>query len=155
MFFSDRVAALANVRRAVRAGGRLVLLVWQPAHRNAWFLELTGALAAGRELPAPPPDAPSPFSLADPGTVLGVLGAAGWAGGALRGLDGSMDLGPDADAAYDFTLGLLGWMLEGLDPAQEARARTALRAVIDAHAGPQGVVLGSAAWLVTARAGGR
>ncbi len=153
MFFAARVAALANVRRAVRPGGRLALLVWQRPEQNAWFLELTGALAAGRRPPAPPPEAPSPFSMADPAVVLRVLAEAGWTDGTVRGLDGTMYLGPDPDRAYAFTLGLLGWMLEGLDPAQESRARGALGAVIDAHAGPRGVALGSAAWLVTARAG--
>jgi SAM-dependent methyltransferase len=154
MFFSDRVAALANVRRALKPGGRLVLLVWQRPDRNAWFLELTSALAAGRRLPAPPPDVPSPFAMADPAVVRDVLSQAGYTGVAVHGIDGEMYLGPDPDQAYAFTLGLLGWMLDGLDAVRRDLARRALRTVIDAHAGPDGVAFGSAVWLVTARSGG-
>jgi SAM-dependent methyltransferase len=151
MFFSDRVAALANVRRALRPAGRLILLVWQPASRNAWFLELTRALADGRRRPTPPPDAPSPFALADPDVIAAVLSAAGYADVAIRGLEGRMYLGPDPEQAYDFTLGFLGWMLDGLDPVGKARACEAMRRTIEAHAGADGVSFGSAAWLVTAR----
>jgi SAM-dependent methyltransferase len=43
MFFGDPVAAFANVARALRPGGRLALLVWQPKPRNAWAVELTAA----------------------------------------------------------------------------------------------------------------
>jgi hypothetical protein len=56
----------------------------------------------------------------------------------------------DPDEAYDFTLGLLGWMLDGLDSAGQDRARHALRSTIESHAGTGGVTFGSAAWLVTA-----
>ena len=69
MFFGDLTAAFVNVGRALKPGGRLVLLSWQPPANNAWVRELTGALAAGRDLPAPPPDAPGPFSLDDPERV--------------------------------------------------------------------------------------
>ncbi len=153
MFFADRAAALANVRRALRPGGRLVLLVWQSPDRNAWFLELTGALAAGRSLPAPPPGAPHPFSMADPAATRAVLVEAGCTDVEVTGLERPMLLGPDPQRAHDFALGLLGWMLAGLDPAGQARARDALRATVEAHAGHDGVTFGSAAWLVTARAG--
>jgi hypothetical protein len=44
-------------------------------------------------------------------------------------------------------------MLDGLDSAGQDQARRALRATIETHAGAGGVTFGSAAWLVTARAG--
>ena len=60
MFFGDHVAAFSNIGRALRSGGRLVLVTWQPLPGNEWIREISGALAAGRDLPAPPPDAPAP-----------------------------------------------------------------------------------------------
>jgi hypothetical protein len=42
-------------------------------------------------------------------------------------------------------------MLDGLDPAGRDRAVADLRRRLEAHAGPDGVEFGSAAWLVTAR----
>ncbi|MGY1808652.1 class I SAM-dependent methyltransferase [Blastococcus sp. SYSU D00669] len=150
MFFADPVAAFANIGRALRPGGRLVLLVWQAVARNEWFRALTGALAAGRDLPAPPGGLP-PFSLADPARVRAVLSAAGFTGVGLTGIEEPEWLGPDAATATDFVLGLLGWLLDGLDADRRDRAVAALRATIEAHVGQDGVEFGSAAWLVTAR----
>jgi ubiquinone/menaquinone biosynthesis C-methylase UbiE len=66
MFFGDPVAAFTNTARALRPGGRLVLLTWQSLPRNEWLLEWTAALTAGRGLPTPPPGAPGPLSLSEP-----------------------------------------------------------------------------------------
>ncbi|MGY1781153.1 class I SAM-dependent methyltransferase [Geodermatophilus sp. SYSU D01036] len=151
MFFADPVAALANVGRALVPGGRLVLLVWQAAEANEWITEITGALAAGRPLPSPPPGAPGPFSLADPARIRAVLTAAGHRQVEVEGLAEPEWWGADADEALTFVLGLAGWLLDGLDPAARDRAVADLRRRLEAHAGPGGVELGSAAWLVTAR----
>jgi len=58
MFFGEPVAAFTNIGRALRPGGRVVLLTWQPPPGNEWIREFVGALAAGRELPLPPLAAP-------------------------------------------------------------------------------------------------
>ena len=65
MFFNDPVAAFTNIGRGLRSGGRLALLAWRELDRNEWLMSLRGALAAGRDLPMPPPGVPSPFALAD------------------------------------------------------------------------------------------
>ncbi|MFE1437163.1 class I SAM-dependent methyltransferase [Streptomyces sp. NPDC058739] len=78
MSFADPVAAFRNIARAVRRGGRLVQLVWRPPSDNTWFLELSTAMAAGRDLPAPPPQAPGPFSLSDPDRVDRLLTGTGF-----------------------------------------------------------------------------
>ncbi len=141
------------MRAALRPQGCLVLLVWQAPEHNAWFLELTGALAAGRQLPGPPPDAPHPFTMADPTETVGVLSAAGYVDVVVREARAPMWFGADVDQAYRFTLGLLGWMLDGPDSARQDQARRALRATIETHTGADGVTFGSAAWLVTAHGG--
>jgi SAM-dependent methyltransferase len=61
MFFADPAAAFTNIARALRPGGRLALLVWQGPQANEWIRELGGALAAGRDLPAPPAGARAPL----------------------------------------------------------------------------------------------
>jgi SAM-dependent methyltransferase len=150
MFFGDPADAFANLGRALRPDGRLVLLVWQGPDRNEWIAEITAALAAGRQLPAPPPDAPHPFALADPGRVRALLVAAGFEDVEVAGQAEPMWFGPDAQHAYDFIAGLLGWMLEGLDEPQREAALAQLRRVMQQHEGPDGVLFGSACWLVTA-----
>jgi SAM-dependent methyltransferase len=149
-FFGDRVAGLANIGRALRPGGRLVLLTWLPFADQEWIPEFSTALAAGRDLPAPPPEAPGPFTLADPDVIGSVLDAAGYIDVTLEDRREPMWFGTDADDAYPFVVGLLGWMLDGLDDDGRARAKDALQATIAAHATPDGVVYDSAAWIIRA-----
>jgi SAM-dependent methyltransferase len=80
MFFTDPVAAFANVRRALRPGGALSFVCWQGVFENEWMLIPGAAVAAvtGSLPQMPAPDEPGPFSLADPGRVRAVLGAAGF-----------------------------------------------------------------------------
>jgi SAM-dependent methyltransferase len=149
MFFGDHVAAFANIGRALRAGGRLVLVTWQPLAGNEWIREISAALAAGRELPAPPPDA-GPFSLSDPTRVRNLLTSAGFHDVELEGTTAGMWFGNDADDAHRFVLGLMGWMLGGLDDDGRVRASDALRAAMAAHETADGVVFESAAWMIEA-----
>jgi len=150
MFFGDRVAALANIGRALRPRGRLVLLTWQPFDANEWIREFSVALAVGRDLPMPPPDAPGPFTLADPDVVRSVLTDAGYRDITLDGVTAQMWFGHDAGDAHGLLAGLMGWMLDGLDDTGRARALEALRATIAAHERPEGVVYESATWLIHA-----
>jgi SAM-dependent methyltransferase len=150
MFFGDRVAALANIGKALRPGGRLVLLTWQPLAGNEWIRELSTALAAGRDRPTPPPDAPGPFTLSDPDVIRSVLTAAGYGDITVDGTTAPMWFGHDADDAYDVLAGLMGWMLEGLDGNGRERALGKLQATIAAHATPDGVLYQSATWTIRA-----
>lgn len=150
MFFGDRVAALANIGRALRPGGRLVLLTWQPLDANEWIRELSAALAAGRDLPAPPPDAPGPFTLADVDVIEGVLTAAGYRDLTIDGTTAPMWFGHDTDDAHRLLSGLMGWMLDGLADTDRARALDDLRTSIAAHETPDGVLYGSATWTIRA-----
>ncbi|MFI6005450.1 class I SAM-dependent methyltransferase [Streptomyces sp. NPDC051366] len=150
MFFADRVAAFRNIARALRPGGRTVQLVWQPPPRNEWFLALTTAMAAGRDLPAPPPAAPGPFSLSDPDRVRRLLTGAGFAEATFEPLTARMYFGADTDDAYRFVSGMLGWMLTDLDDTSRERALADLHTTLRAHGTPDGVLFPSAAWLITA-----
>ena len=150
MFFGDPGAAFANIGRALRPGGRLVMLAWQGPGPNEWIRELGGALAAGRDLPGPPPGAPGPFSLADPARTRTLLASAGFSGVTLDALSEPMWFGSDPGDARRFVLGLMGWMLDGLDDTGRNRALGALSATLTAHAGSDGVTFASGAWLIRA-----
>jgi SAM-dependent methyltransferase len=148
MFFGNPRAAFANIGGALISGSRLTLMAWQPLGANEWIREIAGALAAGRDRPAPPPDAPGPFSLSDPERVGSVLSAAGFTGIDLEAVEADMWFGTDADDAQRFIVGLVGWMLEGLDEPGQRRALDDLRTTVAAHASAEGVVFGSAAWII-------
>jgi SAM-dependent methyltransferase len=153
MFFGDPVAAFRNVARALRPGGRLALLAWQALDRNEWLLALRGALAAGRTLPAPPVGAPGPFGLADPTRVREILADAGFGAVDVAAVEEPIWLGADGADAFGFLrgMGATRGLLNGLDEATAARALDALRETLEAHATAEGVLFGSAAWLITAR----
>jgi SAM-dependent methyltransferase len=53
MFFRDPVAAFANIGRAVRPGGRLVMMVWQRHERNEWSVSIERALVGPGRAPDP------------------------------------------------------------------------------------------------------
>ena len=76
----------------------------------------------GRELPVPPPDAPTPFALADPERVRSILGAAGFDGVELESIDEPIELGTDASDALEFakTMGIVEGLTDGLDSGARA-----------------------------------
>ena len=79
MFFTDPTAAFANLRRALTPGGRLAFVCWQALPDNPWmFVPLGAALQYLPTPPLPGPDAPGPFSFADPGRVRTILAGAGF-----------------------------------------------------------------------------
>jgi ubiquinone/menaquinone biosynthesis C-methylase UbiE len=152
MFFADPVAAFKNVGRALRPGGRLALLVWQEAGKNAWMSIIKDALALGRTLPEPPAAGPGPFGLADADRVRRILTEAGFKHITLDDVHELMELGHDADDALAFgrTMGPVVGLLKDLDDATAARALDSLRDALVAHETPEGVLLDSRAWLITA-----
>jgi SAM-dependent methyltransferase len=151
MFFGDPVAAFTNLGRALRPGGRLVLLTWQPFEQQEWLRSFLTILSAGGPVPVPPSDAPSPFALSDPDRVRGLLSAAGFTDVTLDGLSAPMNHGPDLDAAVRFVAGQRAGMLEELDDDRRRDALAALREDLAAHRGEEGIVYDSATWLIRAR----
>lgn len=153
MFFLDPVAAFTNIASALRPGGRAAFLVWQSVAANEWVSAMRDALAVGRDLPVPPPGAPSPFGLADTDFTRGVLTEAGFTDISFAESAPPWRLGSDADDAYGFVTGLrvIKMMLEDLDDSLRAQALDNLRATAAAHETPDGVYFGSAAWVINAR----
>lgn len=151
MFFGDPVAAFTNIGLALRPGGRLVLLTWQPFVRQEWLSSFFTALAGGGPVPVPPSDAPSPFALSDPERVRALLVAAGFVDVHMDGLREPMYFGSDVEDALRFVAGLHAGMLDQLEPHARAQALGDLRASLEEHLVERGVLYESAAWLVRAR----
>ena len=170
MFFADPVAAFTHIARALRSargtggvppttaagaakGGRLAMLVWQSVAANEWVRAMREALAVGRDLPVPPPGAPSPFALADTDFARLTLTEAGFTDIAFAASEQPFHVGTDADDAYGFVTGLrvIQMLVEDLDDASRAQALGNLRATLAAHHTPDGVIFGSASWIITAR----
>jgi SAM-dependent methyltransferase len=155
MFFVDPVAAFANIRRALRPAGRLVMMVWQAHERNEWDVAIHQSLGAAGGPGAV--EGPDPFSLAHPPTVRGILTAAGFAGVAFTDVQQPVYYGPDVATALEWVRGFTGTkeMLKRLDPAAASRALARLRDTIAARMSDDGVWFNSGAWIVTAHHAGR
>jgi ubiquinone/menaquinone biosynthesis C-methylase UbiE len=152
MFFADPVAAFANIRRALRPGGRLVMMVWQAADRNEWDVTIRRSLeAAGAEIPMAAKQLDA-FSLADPATVTAILDAAGFTATRFSEVAQPVYYGPDVPAAVDWVRGFTSTKqaLAQLDSTAAAAALERLRAAMAARADESGVWLGSSAWIVSA-----
>lgn len=155
MFFGDRAAAFGNLGRALAPGGRLTMLTWQRAERNAWVTVMLDCLGGGRDVPLPPPEAPSPFALAEPASVRPMLERAGFADVTFTAADESFYLGADVGAAVDFMAGtgIARWLLGLLDDAGQAAARRRLEAALAETVTADGVRLPASAWIIRARRG--
>jgi len=78
MLMADPASALAQTRRVLRPGGRLALAVWGPPPRNPWLATGVRLLVEAGHVPAPDPEAPSPFAMADEGRTRALLAGAGF-----------------------------------------------------------------------------
>ena len=152
MFFDDKVAAFTNLRRALRPGGRMALMVWQRLESNEWLLALREALAMGRDLPSPVVGLPGPFGLADPDQVSALLSDTGFTDVRFGDVREPLVFGASTAAAYALMVddGPTRGLLEGLSDADKAAALDRLRAMVAAHETPSGVAFGSASWLIQA-----
>ena len=153
MFFDDPVAAFANVGRALRPAGRLVMMVWQAPERNEWDVTIHQSLQGSGAPAAIAPPGLDPFSLADPPTVEGILQAAGFADVTFTDVQEPVYYGPDVAAALAWVRGFTctNEVLKRLDPAAATHALDRLREALAAHLGDNGVWFTSRAWIVTAR----
>ena len=156
MFFADPVAAFANIRRALKSGGRLSFICWRPMMENPWVLIPLRAASQHLELPPPPdPSAPGPFAFGDAERLRAILGSAGFTGVQIDRHDSRLAIGGagDIEKAVDFAMevgpvsGLLADKSEDLRQA----VRSSIREALKPHLTPQGVVVDWAAWLVSAR----
>ncbi len=154
MFFDDLVAAFGNVARALRPGGRLVLLTWQSREANEWPLLFRQALTGSTEIPELAATG-HPYTLAEPVTVKEILGAAGFTDVSLAGVHQPVFYGPDVDTACGLASSLQANadLLAGMDEAEAARALGRLREVLAAHLTSEGVALDARTWIITARRG--
>jgi SAM-dependent methyltransferase len=154
MFFADPDAAFANLRRALRPGGRLAFVCWRSLAENPWVAVPMAAVSSVAPAPATPPapGAPGPFSLGSRDRLQGVLTAAGFADISLAEFDHRMSMG-DLDAAVEAGLsrGPASAMARE-HPELRDRFAAAVRGAMAPHLTGDGVLLDSAAWIVRATA---
>jgi SAM-dependent methyltransferase len=84
MYMPHPVAALGEWRRALRAGGRVAVVVFSTPDRNGWGAPAISIIRRRAQLPPPVPGQPGPFSLGGPGVLEGAFRQAGFATPEIR-----------------------------------------------------------------------
>jgi SAM-dependent methyltransferase len=156
MFFGDPVAAFANLRRALKPGGRLVFACWRAFDQNHWMqVPLYAAYAHVPRLPRPGPEDPGPFSFAEPERVTRILTQAGFAAPRFDPVDLTLDLaggkGLDAAVVQARSIGAASRALQDQPEAARTAAIAAIREALAKHQVGGKVPLPGAIWLVETR----
>jgi SAM-dependent methyltransferase len=159
MFFADSVAAFANLRKALRSGGRLAFVCWQSLERNDWAtLPLTAVREVAPDQPsleASEPGVPGPFCFSDPALVERVLNRAGFVG---VGVEPHENLVPfsaahttEAAVEHALNLGPAARFVATAEAALMPRFRAALARALAPHVRQDGLHLMARTHVVTAR----
>jgi ubiquinone/menaquinone biosynthesis C-methylase UbiE len=116
MLMADPARALAETRRVLRTGGRLVLAVWGSMEQNPFFTVIAIALTQHGHLPPPEPPGPPVFSMASADRTTALLQRAGFAGVRTEEVAVRFEV-PDTDGYLSLvadTAGPLGLALQAL-----------------------------------------
>jgi SAM-dependent methyltransferase len=153
MFFADPTAAFTHLHTALRRGGKLCFVCWQPPQRNPW-ISAPFAVAQPMLPPQPvlEPRAPGPFAFAEPDYVREILQGAGFGSITIDELSTALVLGDTVDSALEMVcdVGPLSRSLTGVDPSTRSRIVAAVREPLQANLTKAGVALGAACWIVRA-----
>ena len=151
MFFADPVAAFANVRRALKPGGRLAFVCWRGLAENDWMRVPLEAASSVLPPPAPPdPRAPGPFAFADPARVHRILVDAGFPDPRIESFDALIGgTGLEETVKLLCRVGPLGAAMRER-PELLPAAADAVRAALAPRVGSDGVRMRAAVWIVQA-----
>jgi SAM-dependent methyltransferase len=152
MFFSDPVAAFANIRGALKPDGRLTFVCWRPLKQNPWMqAPLEAALPLLPPTAPSDPTAPGPFAFADASRVESILTAAGFGSVKISPFDAAIG-GANVEQTLEFALNLgpLGAALRE-NPERAPAVVTVVRDLLSKYATPNGVLMPAAVWIVSAR----
>ena len=157
MFFPEPDKAFANLRKALKPGGRIAFVCWQPIKSQEWMIvPLRAALKHVPRLPEPDPDEPGPFAFADPEKVKRILEGAGFSSPIFTPADIILDIaagqGFESALISATTIGPASRALREASEAQRAAGIEEIRRAIAPFAQGESVRLGAKPWVVTARA---
>ena len=155
MFFADPVAAFRNLRASTSGGAKLSFVCWQGPEKNPWITVPNRAAMTLVELPSRSPDAPDPFSFADPDRITEVLQQAGWTNVDVESFTTEVTLGGGVNSrlaalhAYEFSP--VKAVVDSTSSLQPGPVVDVVQEALKPHEKHGIVKLPGAAWVVTAR----
>ena len=157
-FFENPVAGLRNMRTCLKPGGIMTMVVWRGVKDNPWLGHAKEIVL--QYLPAPGENAqtcgPGPFSMADTGVVTKQLEIAGYSDIAFEQVDAQVFVGNDLDdaVAFQLAIGPAGEVYREAGKLAEERhdkIANALKTALAKYQRPNGVIMDSSSWKVTAK----
>ena len=161
MFFMSPGAALRNVRKALKPGGELTMVVWRRREDNPWLHD--AELCVKEIVPVVSHEetdqvhcGPGPFSMADPDLVSSMLKGQGYDRISFSRFDADICIGRDVAEAIEFAmaLGPAGEVMRLAGAEGERRKPKvvlALRETLSRYDRGDGVWAPSSTWFVSAR----
>jgi hypothetical protein len=155
MFFAEPARAFANLRTALKPGGRLAFACWRKFDENPWLrMPLRAALEHVPPLPRPGPEDPGPFSFGSQQRVRRILAEAGFQSVVLEPRDFDLDIacegGIEEALEAAMAIGPTSRALQDQGPETRAAVATSIRHALQPYQRGRQVVLAGAIWLVTA-----
>ena len=157
-FFENPVVGLKNMRRSLKPGGTMTMIVWRAIEDNPW-LGLPKEIVLNF-LPPPGEDArtcgPGPFSMANQEMVTKQLEIAGYDGIEFERIDAPLMVGnsPEDAVGFQLSVGPAGEVYREAGEEGERRhgeIEAALMTELGRHASAEGIVMDSSSWKITAR----
>ncbi len=157
-FFENPVAGLKSMRRSLKPGGIMTMIVWRVIEDNPW-LGLPKEIIM-RYLPPPGEDGrtcgPGPFSMASQDMVTKQLEIAGYGDIEFERVDAPLMVGesPDDAVGFQLALGPAGEVYREAGEEAERKhdeIQVALASELARYATDEGIVMDSSSWKITAR----
>ncbi len=155
MFFDNPVAAFKNLHGALRLGGRVAFVCWQPAKDNEWTEISLETVAHHVSLPDHSgPEDPGPMSFGDPERVRRILTSSGFSNIEISNCDTSFTVGSNLAEAVSFLmqLGPASAAIAQADVGERVKSKIAadLREMLVPYDTGVDVTMGAATLIVTA-----
>ncbi len=160
MFFMSPVAALRNIRGALKPGGTFAQIVWRKREDNPWLHD--AELRVREIVPVVSHEdsnqvhcGPGPFSMSGPDMVSSMMQGAGFVGVTFERFDTDICIGRNLEDAVEFAmaLGPAGEIIR-LAAAEGERLKpqvvAALRETLSRYVRDDGVWAPSSTWFITA-----
>jgi SAM-dependent methyltransferase len=150
IYLPDQAGALAEIRRVLRDGGRVAVVVYSTPDRNRFFSLPVSIIRERAQLPPPLPGQPGPFSLGAPGVLEAALEGAGFRDVRVETVPAPLEL-PSAAECVRFereSFGALHQMLAGVPEAERPAVWADIEAALRQFETPGGGFAGECELLV-------
>jgi len=152
-FATDQAAAVAEIARVTKPGGRVAVATWGARERNPWLGLLFDVVSEQLGQPVPPPGIPGPFSLSDAARLERRFVDAGFTAVRVDELPVPFRA-PSFDGWWRMTTRLAGplaLIIGGLDPETTEKLRTRAHEAVAPFETADGLDIPGVALVLSAR----